>query len=47
MTTGVLFACTYTSARSQMAEAFLNAQHGRRFIADSAGLEPGMLKSLG
>ena len=39
----VLFICIHNSARSQMAEAFLNAICPERFSAESAGLEPGVL----
>lgn len=42
----VLFVCVHNSARSQIAEAFLNALAGDRFTAMSAGLEPGMLNPL-
>ncbi|HVN97026.1 MAG TPA: arsenate reductase ArsC [Syntrophorhabdaceae bacterium] len=42
----VLFVCVHNSARSQMAEAFLNFLAGDRFEADSAGLEPGTLHPL-
>jgi len=39
----VLFICVHNSARSQMAEAFLNDLCGDQFEAHSAGLEPGKL----
>jgi len=42
----VLFVCIHNSARSQMAEAFLNQIAGDRFEAQSAGLEPGTLNPL-
>lgn len=42
----VLFVCVHNSARSQMAEAFLDALAGDRFVAMSAGLEPGKLNPL-
>jgi arsenate reductase len=42
----VLFICIHNSARSQMAEAFLNQTCGDEFEAHSAGLEPGKLNPV-
>lgn len=42
----VLFICTYNSARSQMAEAFLNQLHGDRYQAWSAGTRPSRVHPL-
>jgi arsenate reductase len=42
----VLFICIHNSARSQMAEAWLNHICGDHFEAQSAGLEPGTLNPL-
>jgi arsenate reductase (thioredoxin) len=42
----VLFVCIHNSARSQMAEAFLNRICGDDFDAHSAGLEPGKLNPV-
>ncbi len=46
MKTKVLFICIHNSARSQMAEAWLNRICGEFFVAQSAGLEPGTLNPL-
>ena len=42
----VLFVCIHNSARSQMAEAFVNQMCKGRYEAHSAGLEPGVLNPL-
>lgn len=42
----VLFVCIHNSARSQIAEAWLNHLCGHGFEAQSAGLEPGKLNPL-
>lgn len=42
----VLFICVHNSARSQMAEAWLNHICGDLFEAESAGLEAGTLNPL-
>src|SRR4029434_5699093 len=42
----VLYVCIHNSARSQMAEAWLNHLCGEVFEAHSAGLEPGTLNPL-
>lgn len=41
----ILFVCIHNSARSQMAEAFLNQYGEGLFAAESAGLEKGKLNS--
>lgn len=42
----ILFVCIHNSARSQMAEAFLNKLGEGKFIAESAGMEPGVLNPI-
>ena len=42
----ILFVCIHNSARSQMAEAWMNDLCGEFFAAESAGLEPGTLNPL-
>jgi len=42
----VLFVCVHNSARSQMAETFLNHLAGDRYAAESAGFEPSIINPL-
>ncbi len=42
----VLFMCVHNSARSQMAEAFLNHYGKNDFVAESAGLTKGTLNPM-
>lgn len=42
----VLFVCIHNSARSQIAEAFMNKYHEDKFLAESAGYEPSTLNPL-
>ena len=42
----ILFVCIHNSARSQMAEAFVNQLCGGAFEAESAGIEPGKLNPV-
>ena len=42
----VLFVCIHNSARSQMAETFLNRICSEEFEAHSAGIEPGKLNPI-
>lgn len=42
----VLFVCVHNSARSQMAEAWLNLLGKGRAVAESAGIEPGKLNPI-
>ena len=42
----LLFVCVHNSARSQIAEAFLNYYGEGKLIAESAGLEKGILNPL-
>jgi arsenate reductase len=46
MKSKVLFVCIHNSARSQMAEAFMNRYCSDEYEAQSAGLEPGTLNPL-
>ncbi len=42
----VLFICTHNSARSQMAEGYMNAKYGGRYEVFSGGTEPGQVHPL-
>jgi len=42
----ILFICVHNSARSQMAEALMNSMCAGGFVAESAGLSPGVLNPL-
>jgi arsenate reductase len=42
----ILFVCIHNSARSQMAEAFVNELGSDRYVAESAGIEPGTLNPI-
>ena len=42
----VLFVCTHNSARSHMAEGWLRSRFGSRYIAASAGTQPGCVHPL-
>ena len=41
----VLFLCTHNSARSQMAEGFLNAYYNDHYEGYSAGIKPGKINN--
>jgi arsenate reductase len=43
MKRNILFVCIHNSARSQMAEAFLNQYGNGQWVAESAGIEKGKL----
>ena len=42
----ILFVCIHNSARSQMAEAFINRKYSDNFESESAGIEPGELNPI-
>lgn len=42
----ILFVCVQNTFRSQVAEAIMNKKYGDRFIAESAGLNPGEIHPI-
>jgi len=42
----ILFICTHNSARSQIAEGYMNAKYGNRYEVFSGGTEPGQVHPL-
>ena len=42
----ILFICTHNSARSQMAEGYMNAKYGDRYEVFSGGTEPGQVHPM-
>jgi arsenate reductase len=42
----ILFVCELNAGRTQMAEGFLNALYGDRFVAYSAGISPSVISPL-
>ena len=42
----ILFVCIHNSARSQMAEAFVNKSSNGKYFAESAGIESGNLNLI-
>ncbi|HRE41884.1 MAG TPA: arsenate reductase ArsC [Ignavibacteria bacterium] len=46
MNISILFVCIHNSARSQIAEAFINNYYSDKFKAESAGIVPGNLNPL-
>ncbi|MFZ2074950.1 MAG: arsenate reductase ArsC [Methanoregula sp.] len=42
----IMFICTHNSARSQMAEGYMNAKYGDRYEVFSGGTEPGRVRPM-